>query len=427
LAKYISRRKFLGVSSTVAAVAAVGGLAVGAGGGYLVGSGLSPQQQTGGKRIKAGFVYVGPVGDYGYTYAHDVGRQYAVDHLPWLDTIKAESVLPDNTATTCDNLISQGADVVFTTSFDFMNGTVSAAQKHPDKFFAHCSGYKAGAAGNATQNMSAYFADFYQLYYLCGLAAGAVTQTGNIGYVAAHVIPEVVRHINGFVIGANEAYKARTGKNIKAYLQLISNWYDPAKATTAAQTLVDNNNCDVLAYTEDSPTVLQVAEDYTTKKGKKVWSFSHYSDMTKYGPNSHLTGQVVAWGPEYVEMLNMVYANAWHSIDTFARAGDYMPERWIAHDASAFTFDNAAPASGATDNRGATYLAPVNEAAIGSTTVALMKQRWNEMKELLFEPFTGPMQDMDGNTVLTAGQRANHDVLTNMMWFVQGVQNKISE
>lgn len=422
----ITRRKFLGVSTTAAAGAAVIAAAAGAGAGYFAGqASASPSQQR--KRLTAGFVYVGPVGDYGYTYAHDVGRKYAKDHLSWLDTIQAESVLPADTASTCDNLISKGAEVVFTTSFDFMDGTVQAAAKYPDKFFAHCSGYKSGAAGNATQNMSAYFADFYQLYYLCGLAAGAVTQTGNVGYVAAHVIPEVVRHINGFVIGANEAYKARTGKNIKAYLQLISDWYNPQKASTAAHTLVDNNNCDVLAYTEDSPTVLQVAQDYTVNKGKRVWSFSHYSDMTQYGPNAHLTGQVVNWGPLYVDMLMQAYSGAWRSVDIFARAGDYMPLRWQPSNASSYSFDNQPPSAGGSDPRGAVYLAPVNTTAIPAEIVNLMKLRWEQMKELLFEPFTGPLKDMDGNMVLQAGERANHDVLTNMMWFVEGVQNKISE
>jgi len=442
--EHLSRRKFLGVSTTAAAGVAVAAAAAGAGGGYFAGTSVNAQaqqkvqqlqdqvnslqqqlQQQKPKRIKAGFVYVGPVGDYGYTYAHDVGRQYAVNRLPWLDAIKVESVLPANTASACDNLVSQGADIIFTTSFDFMDGTVQSAAKYSDKLFAHCSGYKSGAAGNATPNMSAYFADFYQLYYLCGLAAGAVSQTGNIGYVAAHVIPEVVRHINAFVLGANEAYKARTGNNIKAYLQLISDWFNPTKASTAAHTLVDNNNVDVLAYTEDSPTVLQVAEDYTQNKGKKVWSFSHYSDMTQYGPHAHLTGQVVAWGPIYVDLITQAYSNAWKSVDIFARAGDYMPYRWAV--ANPTGFDNTAPAAGAEDMRGAIYLAPVNEAAIGSATVNLMKQRWNQMKELLYEPFTGPLKDMDGNTVLQPGQRANHDLLTSMMWFVEGVQNKISE
>ena len=209
------------MSTTVAAGAAVGGLAVGAGAGYLVGSGGAGTSNDGNnKKMTAGFVYVCPPGDFGYTYAHDQGRKSAEAALPWLNkSLTVGNVTAANMLSTCDTLISQGADIVFTTSFDFVDGTVQAAAKYPAKLFAHCSGYKSGAApapNNATKNMSSYFADFYQLYYLCGLAGGAVSQTGNIGYVKAHVTPEVVRHINAYVIGANETYKARTGKNIKA-------------------------------------------------------------------------------------------------------------------------------------------------------------------------------------------------------------------
>jgi basic membrane protein A len=422
----ISRRKFLGVSTAITAGAAVGGLAIGGVAGYLVGSGgAGITNNSTSKKIKAGFVYVGPPGDFGYTYAHDVGRKYALAALPWLTTTTAENVTADNTLSTCDSMISEGCDIVFTTSFDFMDGTVQAAAKYPNKLFAHCSGYKSGANGAATKNMSTYFADFYQNYYLCGLAAGAVTQTGNIGYVAAHATPEVIRHINAYVMGAQEVYNKKTGKNIKAYLQDINNWYDPTAAKNAAQALVDNNNCDVLAFTEDSPTVLQVAEDYTVNQNKKVWSFSHYSDMTAQGPHAHLTGQVVAWGPQYVDMLLQTYGGDWNAIDIWSRAGDYMPYRWAT--ANPTGLDNIAPAAGAEDMRGAVYMAPLNTAAIGSDVSTLIIQRWNAMKELLFEPYIGPIKDMDGNVQIAAGVRATHDDLWNMTWFIENVQNSISE
>ena len=402
---------------------ALGGVAIGAGLGYMAaGAGQKPatvtqtitqtttKTEVGEKKVVAGFVYVGPVSDYGWTHAHDVGREYAKSKCPWLETKIVESVEEAKVQGAIETLIGQGANIVFTTSFGFMEGTAEEAQKHPDVYFAHCSGYKSGAAGNATQNMSAYFAEFYQLYYLNGLAAGAMTETGVLGYVGAVPIPEVIRHINAFVLGAKETAKAR-GKNIKVYVQWLNAWFDPEGAKKAATSLVENNNADVLAFTEDTPTVLQVAESYQ-KKGKKVWSFSHYSDMSKEGPNAHLTGQIVNWGPIYVDFVTQVYARSWRSVDIWARIGDYMPYKW------------ANLSNPKIESNGAVYLAPLNP-VVPSEVKSLIALRWEQMKELLFEPFTGPIKDMDGRVRIKEGERATHDVLWNMDWHVEGVETPL--
>ncbi len=418
----LTRRKFLGVSTAAAAGAFVGGLAIGGIGGYFAGvSSVKPQVKEVEKKVevpverkvKAGWVYVGPVGDYGWTYAHDRGRQYAEQRLPWLETIYVESVPEAEASGAIQNLLAQGADIVFTTSFGFMDPTVDAAEANPDKFFAHCSGYKSGAAGNAPQNMSAYFAEFYQLYYLNGLAAGAVTETGVAGYVAAHPIPEVIRHINAFVLGFREAAKARGFANPKAYVVWLFSWFDPGKTREAARSLVESQNADVLAFTEDSPTTLQVAQEYQDK-GKKVWSFSHYSDMREYGPDAHLTGQIVNWGPIYVELVSQVYRGYWESVDIWARIGDYLPYRWR----------KPVEQSTAGKPEGVVYLAPLHP-AVPSDIANLIKLRYEEMKELLFEPFTGPIYDQDGKLRIKEGERADHDTLWNMDWFVEGIESEI--
>ena len=150
--------------------------------------------------------------------------------------------------------------MIFTTSFEFMDGTIAAGKKYPDVLFFHCSGYKRRA------NVGTYFADLYQIYYLNGLIAGALTKTGNIGYVAAYTIPEVVRHINAFAIGAKEVGE-QLGKNIRVYVIEIGSWFDPTKAREAARTLVEQYNVDVLAYTEDSTAIVQYAQElYNTRK-----------------------------------------------------------------------------------------------------------------------------------------------------------------
>jgi len=441
----ISRRRFLAVSSgvaagSVAAAAVVGGLA-----GYFVGSAQAPAEVTRTvtapagtvtvtgpgttvrttvtappKRLKVGYIYVGPVGDFGWTYAHNEGRKWADNIFKNVDSSYIESVPEAEAAGAIETLVNQGADLVITTSFGYMDPTAEVAAKHPDRYFVHISGYRSGAAGNAPQNMSSAFAEFYQLYYLNGLAAGAVTQTGIVGYVAAFPIPEVVRHINAFVLGANYSYKQRTGRNIKAYVSWLFSWFDPGKTREAAIALVEQSNADVLAFTEDSPTTLQVAEEYTTQKGRRVWSFSHYGDMSQYGPNSHLTGQIVNWGPIYLDFYRMVATNTWRSVDIWTRIGDYMPYRWR----------RPVEQSTAGQVDGTLQLGKLHP-AIPSEWQVEIKRRYEEMKELLFEPFSvegnlgEPIRDQRGEVRIKGTERADWKMLWEMDWFVEYVESEL--
>jgi len=147
------------------------------------------QQYTPPETIKAAFVYVGPIGDVGWTHAHEIARQ-VVQNLygEWLVTDYRESVTKEGVGSVIDEFVKQGFNVIFTTSFDFMDPTYEKAKQYPNVMFFHCSGYK------RAPNMGTYFADLYQVYYLNGLIAGALTKTGKLGYIAAHTIPEVVRH-----------------------------------------------------------------------------------------------------------------------------------------------------------------------------------------------------------------------------------------
>ncbi len=442
LEKRLTRRKFLGVSTGAAAGAVAAGAIIGGIAGYLGGQATAPTRevtrtvtttvagpaQTVTKtvekpvteKVKAGYVYVGPVGDFGWTYSHDLGRKWADARLANVESTYIESVPEAEAAGAIETLLAEGYELIITTSFGYMDATAEMAEKNPDKYFVHISGYRSGAAGNAPENMSAAFAEFYQLYYLNGLAAGAVTKTGVVGYVAAHPIPEVIRHINAFVLGANYAYKKRTGKNIKAYVNWLFSWFDPGKTRTAAVSLIEEKNADVLAFTEDSPTTLQVAEEYTTQKGKQVWSLSHYGDMTQYGPNSHLTGQIVNWGPLYLEFYRMVATGTWQSVDIWTRIGDYLPWRWRL----------PVEKSTAGKPEGTVYLAPLNP-AIPSEWQLEIKRRYEEMKELLFEPFSPegnldqPIRDQAGEVRIGPGERADHDMLWTMDWFVEYIESEL--
>ncbi|MEM4405306.1 MAG: BMP family ABC transporter substrate-binding protein, partial [Nitrososphaerota archaeon] len=301
--------------------------------------------------------------------------------------------------------------------------TAEIAAKHQDRYFVHISGYKSGVAPDpqfrTTPNMSAAFAEFYQLYYLNGLAAGAVTQTGVVGYVAAHPIPEVIRHINAFVLGANYSYKKRTGKNIKAFVNWLFSWFDPGKTRVAATALVEESNADVIAFTEDSPTTLQVAQEYTSK-GRRVWSFSHYGDMRQYGPDAHLTGQIVHWGPIYNEFYRMVATKTWQPVDIWTRIGDYMPYKWRLP-VEKSTMGNV---------DGTLQMAPLAP-QVPSEWQAEIKKRYEEMKELLFEPFSvegnlgEPIRDQSGQVRYKEGERADHDALWTMDWFVEYIESEL--
>jgi len=373
-----------------------------------------------GKPLKVGYVYVGPVGDYGWTYGHDRGRRWADERFGiGVESFYVENVPEAEVGGAIESLLAKGANLIITTSFGYMDQTAEYAEKYPDVYFVHISGYRSGAAGNAPENMSAAFAEFYQLYFLNGLAAGAVTETGVVGYVGAFPIPEVVRHINAFVLGANYAYRRRTGRDVEAHVEWIFEWVAPDKARSAAIALIEEKNCDVLAFTEDTPAVLQVAEEYQ-KKGKKIWSFSHYSDMRSYGPTAHLTGQIANWGPIYLDFYRMVATNSWTSVDIWARIGDYIPYRWR----------RPVEESTAGQPEGIVYLAPLNP-VIPEEWRLEIKRRYEEMKELLFEPFSvegnlgEPIRDQNGEVRIKEGERADHDMLWNMDWLVEYIEEPL--
>jgi simple sugar transport system substrate-binding protein len=361
------------------------------------------------KKLKAGWIYVGPIGDYGWTHAHDQGRKYCEKKYPWLETTFAESVSEADVGRFIDRMITEEkCDLVFTTSFGFMDATIEAGNKYPNKLFFHCSGFK------RSRNVGTYFAEFYQLYYLNGLMAGALTKTNKVGYVAAYDIPEVIRHINAFSIGVKEV-------NPKATVDVrwLFSWFDPTKAREAAESLIAAG-CDVLAFTEDSPTVIQVGEEYTTR-GKPIYTFSHYSPMQRFGPNSCVSGQLVHWEIIYEEILIKAYLGALpSSLEKF----DIW---WMLREGAV--------------ELGGEFGVPVNpkfepelkkvkvrDRILGELSVYdLVMERLRQMSEetVLFDPFTGPIYDQNGKLRIEDGRRASHDELWNMYWFVDNVIGKL--
>src|ERR1043166_48611 len=362
------------------------------------------------QKLKAAWIYVSPVGDMGFTFGHDAARKNLAAKYPWLTTVYAEAVPESNVDRFLARyVVEQKVDVVFTCSFGFMDGTVAAAKKFRNKMFFHCAGFKREA------NSGNYWGDLYQTYYLNGLMAGALTKSGKVGYVAAHPIPEVVRHINAYALGVRAA-------NPKAEVQVrwLFAWYDPAKAREAAEALIAAG-CDALAFTEDTATVVQVAEEYT-KKGKPVYSFSHYSPMKQFAPESVVSGQLMDWTPLYEEIVTKIHSGALTSKNL--QDVDYW---WLMHDGVAHVgtkFGEPINPKFVEPLKAAT----ANDPALGKVSVYdLVFKRIEQMKAapVQFDPFTGPIKDNAGTLRLKDGQRATLKELTTIDWLVEGVVGKL--
>jgi len=408
------------------------------------------------EKIKAAWIYVGPVGDYGWSYMHDVGRM-VVENLfkEWLETTYVESVTKEKTSEVIDELVKKGYKVIFTTSFEFMDPTYEKAMEYKDVMFFHCSGYK------RAPNMGTYFADLYQVYYLNGLIAGALTKTGKIGYVAAHTIPEVVRHLNAFAIGAKEVGE-QLGKNITVYVIEIGAWYAPEKAREAARTLVEDYGVDVIAFTEDSPAIIQYAQSLYESTGKRVWVFGHYSPMYEFGPDVVASGQLVRWEVIYTDILSKIKAGVLRP-DNLENVDYWYLLNTGAVELGAHVYEN-----GTVMMINPKVVSMLKEIIVKDKLTGkemsvydLVMLRYRQMKEapLLqalqqlapthvyenipvietgakhvpkqfvappFDPFTGPLEgykkdNPDEKVYIPPGERLGHDDLWNMDWFVSWV------
>jgi basic membrane protein A and related proteins len=359
------------------------------------------------KKIKAGFIYVGPVGDYGWSHAHDLGRKAAEEKFDWLETVYVESVAEADSDRIIDRLIQQQkCDVVFTTSFGFMDSTVKAGTRYPDKLFMHCSGFK------RSENVGTYFGDLYQMYYLNGLMAGALTKTNKIGYVAAFPIPELIRHIDAYALGIKDA-----NPDAKVHVKWIYAWYGPDKAREAAESLIAEG-CDTLAFTEDTPAVIEVGQSHT-EKGKQIYTFSHYSAMQPYGEDSVVSGQLMDWGGMYIKILGDIQNGTWTNEDVW----------WLAKEGAAILGGNE------TDPINPKFVDDLKQAMIQTqefgeiSAYDLVMTRYDQMKQgvEIFDPFTGPIYDNKGNLQIKAGERASKDDLLSIMYYVDNVEGSIPQ
>jgi basic membrane protein A len=368
---------------------------------FIVAAATMAEEYVPGDPMKVGFIYVGPIGDLGWSHAHDDARLICEGTFPWLETVYVESVAEGDEGLYIDQLIQdEGCDVVLTTSFGFMDGTLAGAQRHPDKILAHCSGFK------RNPNMMTYMADFYQIYYLNGLMAGALSKTGKIAYVGAFPIPEVKRHMSAFAIGAREV-----NPDIEVHARWIYEWFSPTAAKEATEALIAEG-CDVFAFTEDSPTVVQVAAE------SDLTSFGHYSPMYEFGPNHIISGQIAHWEAIYLDFLAKIYAGVYtaHNIENL----DYwwlLREKAVEMGAEPGMLINPVFV-------GDLQAVMQNDPLLGTISVYdLVLKRMEQMSDpsMVFDPFSGPIYDRKGELRVSAGSRMSVLELTTMEWAVDGI------
>jgi len=330
--------------------------------------------------LKAAWVYVGPVGDAGWTFAHDLGRK-AVE-AEYGDKIKTTFVekVPEgpDAERVIRDLAQQGNKIIFATSFGYMEPMLKVAKDFPDIKFEHATGYK------TADNMRVYDARFYQDTYLAGIIAGKMTKTNTLGFVGSFPIPEVLRNINAFTLGAQSV-----NPKIKTKVVWVSTWFDPPKESEAAQTLI-NGGADVLLQNTDSTAVLQTAD----KAGK--YAFGWDSDMSAFGGKAHLGSAIVDWSNYYKKSIKEVMDGTWKG-NTVTRWGVAEGQNDLVK------IPEVVPAD---------VKAKVDELKAG-------------MKAGTFEVFTGPILDNTGKERLAKGTAADDDWRGKIDFYVKGVEGKI--
>ena len=329
--------------------------------------------------LKVAFAYVGPVGDGGWTFAHDNARKALekefgdkivtsfVENVP--ESADAERVLRD--------MVGQGNKLVFGTTFGYMEPMMKVAADARDVKFEHATGYKTGA------NLRTYDSRTYEGAYMAGVIAGAMTKTNTLGVVGSVPIPEVIRNINAFTLGAQSV-----NAKVKTKVVWVNKWFDPPKETEAATALI-NGGADVLMQNTDSPAVLKTAQD----KGKRAFGWD--SDMTAYGPKAHLGSAVINWAPYYIKATKDALDGKWAT-----------GQSWWGVKEGAIDFVSIA------DDVPAEIKKKVEDIKAG-------------LKDGSFVIWKGPLTDNAGKLVLEKDKAADDAFLGGIKFYVKGVDGKV--
>ncbi|AUG55199.1 BMP family ABC transporter substrate-binding protein [Thalassospira marina] len=351
---------------TAAALAAVGALALGMGAAQAA------------DPLKVGFVYVGPVGDFGYSYQHDQGRKAVEEKFG--DKVKTSFVENVPEGADAERVIRQlaqtGHELIFTTSFGFMNPTIKVAKQFPNVKFEHATGYK------RADNVATYAARFYEGRYVAGVIAGKMTKSNVIGYVGSFPIPEVVRGINSFMRGAWSV-----NPDVKVKIVWVNSWYDPGKEGDAAKALIDQG-ADIMVQHTDSPAPLQVAEN------RGIKGFGQASDMIKFAPKAQLSAIVDHWDEYYIDRVQAAMDGTWKAEDTWHGLKE-----------------------------GMVHMAPFTN--MPDDVAALAKETEEKIASGDIKIFEGPIYDQAGELRVKEGEVAPDEMLLGMDWYVKGIDAEL--
>ena len=329
--------------------------------------------------LKIAFAYVGPVGDGGWTFAHDNGRKAIekefgdkistsfVENVP--EAADAERVFRD--------MVGQGTKLIFGTTFGYMEPMLKVASDSKDVKFEHATGYK------TADNMRTYDSRTYEGAYMAGVIAGAMTKSNTLGVVGSIPIPEVIRNINSFTLGAQSV-----NPKVKTKVVWVNEWFNPPKETEAATALI-NGGADVLMQNTDSPAVLKTAQD----KGKRAFGWD--SDMTAYGPKAHLGSAVINWAPYYTKATKDALEGKWST-----------GKVWWGVKEGAIDFVSVA-------------------ADVPAEAKEKMEKVKAGLKDGSFVIWKGPIVDNTGKTVLEKDKAADDEWLGGVKFFVKGVEGKV--
>jgi len=331
---------------------------------------------------KVGFIYIGPPGDHGWTYMHDVGRKHMQSQLG--DSVSSTFIenVPENAdaVRAIRKLASSGHDLIFTTSFNYMDQTLEVAKEFPNVKFEHATGYK------RADNVSTYSARFYEGRTISGHLAGHLTKTNTIGYIASFPIPEVVRGINAFYLAAS-----KVNPDIKIKIIWVFTWYDPGKEADAANTLI-NQGADILVQHTDTYAPCQAAE----KAG--VLAFGQASNQEAFCPNAHITAIEDIWGPYYAARAKAVVDGTWSSEDT-----------WDGMD------------------KGMVVMSPYNRKIVPTDLIQEAVNMEIAIKDGTLHSFEGPIYNQAGELVVPEGSVADDGMLAGMNFYVQGIDGELPQ
>ena len=335
------------------------------------------------EKLKVGFVYVGPIGDGGWTYQHDQGR-LAVEEAfgDKVETIFQESVPEGADAErVLTQMVMQGAKIIFTTSFGYMDPTNAVAAKFPDVKFEHATGYK-----REHPNVSTYDARFYEGRAILGTIAGRMTKTNKIGYIGSFPIPEVIQGINATYLHAK-----KVNPDVEIVVTWAYTWFDPAKEADAARAMIDQGVDVILAHTDSTAPLAEAA------KTPGIIGFGQASDMAEFKPSPRVASIIDNWAPYYIKRVGALLDGTYEQNASWAG----MPE---------------------------------NEVVIGEITEAVPAEVKAEAEAMIaaitdrsYHPFTGPINKQDGSVWLKEGEVANDGDLAGMMFYVEGIKGDIPQ